>query len=132
MSSSASSPQDSSGRPQPAPPSESQSKQPPDPALLEKVLRETSDICSAGSPLDGADREALTEVARRHRGEPLTLEPVGVELVQAVLRSHFPTQPHASQLWQALTVQIALTLFDDPASHDRLQALWVGLGGGES
>ncbi|HUT09710.1 MAG TPA: hypothetical protein VMY42_04380 [Thermoguttaceae bacterium] len=64
--------------------------------------------------------------------KPLTLEPVGVELVEAVLRNHFPTQPHASQLWQAINVRIALTLLEDPVSRERLEALWIRLGGGKS
>ena len=132
MSASASGPQDSSRRPQPASAPQSPSEPAADPDLLERVLQETSELCSTGGPLEGAEREALEEVARRHHGEPLSLDPIGIELVQAVLQSHFPAQPHASQLWQALTVQIALTLFEDPASHDRLQSLWVGLGGSGS
>ena len=133
MSSSASGAEDSAGQPRPTPESgPSQSEQTRDPDLLERVLRETSGIFGADEAVDEADSEALAEVARRHGGEPLTFEPIAVELVQAVLRSHFPAQSHSSQLWHALTAQIALTLFDDPVSRDRLEALWVRLGGGKS
>ena len=106
------------------------SQQARDPDLLRQVLAETSEICGVDEPLDEADAAALHEVARRHRGEPLVLDPIGVELVQALLRSHFPTQPHASQLWQAIAVKIALTLLEDPTSKKRLEALWTALGGG--
>ncbi len=131
MSTSASGPQDSGDTREPtheAPPSRPAG----DPDLLERVLQETAEIYSIDEPLSAADQTAMREVAGRHRGEPLTLDPIGVELVQAVLQSHFPAQPHESQLWHAMTAQIALTLFDDPVSHERLQAMWIRLGGGES
>ncbi len=110
-------------------PRESRPKEARDPDLLGRVLAETSEICGVDEPLDEADAAALREVARRFHGQPLVLDPIGVELVQTLLRSHFPAQPHDSQLWQAIAAKIALTLMDDPTSRKRLEALWVGLGG---
>ena len=135
MSPSAPGPQDSSDPRQPAredgppPPIDGQID---DPALLERVLRETAAVCNVDEPLEEGDREALEEVAGRHRGERLTLEPVGVELVQAVLRRHFPALARSSGPWEGISRQIALSLLSDPPSRERMEAFWIGLGGGES
>jgi hypothetical protein len=102
-----------------------------DPGLLEKVLRETEELLEGDQALDGREKDDLRGVARRHRGEPLSLDPVTVELVQAVVGSRFRSRPDSVDFWRELVLHVAQSIFDDPASHDRLKALWSRLGEGE-
>lgn len=104
----------------------------PDPALLESVLRETLETPvgdSSDDPLADGDMEALKEVARRHRGRPFSLEPVAVDLVEAMLHQQFPVRPESVDKWRAIAAQVAQTLCDDPHSYDRLRNLWKHLSG---
>ena len=128
MSSSASGPQDSAGSPQRA------SKETPAPSdqlhgreLLDSVLRRTAEDGS-GATLDAADRDAFEEVARRYRGQPLTLEPVAVELVQAVLSVHFQGFSCPREALRQLSSEVAQTILDDPVAGPRLEAFWGRFG----
>lgn len=98
-----------------------------DPALLEQVLEHTASAVEQSETADPADVAALVEVARRHRGQPLTAEPIVAEMVAAVLggqmRSWFPLEED----WRAMIASIARTLDDDPPSRRRLENLWAGL-----
>ena len=126
MSSSASDPERSAGVPRPDAASEPSAER-ADPALLDKVLKQTLDAQSSGDPSANDRMRALVDVARRHRGKPLTLEPVAVELVEAVLAEEFP-QPHTPpKLRQAMSARIAQTLLDDPVSRERLAVFWARL-----
>lgn len=96
-------------------------------ALFEEVLSLTQ------SSLEPADLEAhpelaaFFEVARRYPGEPLALEPMGLELVEAALSSHFRDLEMDSREWKTMVATIAGSLFDDPAAHERLIAFWERL-----
>jgi hypothetical protein len=92
--------------------------------LMERVLQETLSATAQGQPLAESDMAALLEVARRHRGAALTLEPVAVDLVQALLRVRFATVAAADGLRLAAARRIAATLLEDPPSHDRLLVFW--------
>ena len=81
--------------------------EPADRELLDRVLEQTLARINEGVLFEAPDMNALKEVARRYRGQPLSLEPVAVELVQAALRP-----------------QVARMLIDDPTAHDRLQGFW--------
>lgn len=94
--------------------------------LLEQVLRQTLNG-AAPKALDPSDLEALRGVARRHRGEPLVLEPTTVELIHAVLCAHFPKPFASGASGKAMSAEIAQTLFEDPTSRRRLEALWKQL-----
>jgi hypothetical protein len=100
-----------------------------DPALLEKVLQETTAAYSAQEPLVGAEKESLRAVVRRHQGQPLSLHPMAVELVEAMLLSCFPDLPQRPELLAVMSARIAETLMDDPSAQQRLKSLWVQLGG---
>ena len=100
----------------------------PDSGLLEKVLRETEELLDDDQTLDRREKEALHEVVRRHRNESLSLNPVTFELVQAVVGSQFRLRPDSADFWREMAMCVAESIFDDPASHDRLQAIWVRLG----
>ena len=65
-------------------------------ALLGQVLRTTLD--------------ELLEVARRRRGEPFALDPVGIELVETVLRTPFRALLASEDQWHEMNGQIDRTL----------------------
>jgi hypothetical protein len=98
--------------------------------LLESVLRETLATERCDEPLEPRQREALRQIAQQHRGEPLTLEPVGVQLVDAILRSEVPVLAMAPETWRAMTAQIAATFFEDPGLRARIELLWNHLSEG--
>ena len=93
--------------------------------LLQEVLQKTA---SSMNPSDGepADPEVLREVARRHRDRPFELEPVLIELVHASLKSQNPLFGAADSDWH-LSRQLAESLFEDPAAHERMKLLWERL-----
>jgi hypothetical protein len=97
-------------------------------SLLESVLQQTLEDSEAGVPLEDADSQALSEVVRRHRGQPLTLEPIAVELVQAVLWTHYGRLASSPEFWRTVSAEVAQTLFDDPVASPRLERLWHRLG----
>jgi len=103
---------------------------PGDAGLWEKVLQQTAELFQSDQPLEAADREAIRAVARRHRGSPLGLDPVAIELVQAVIGTRFGQRPESAELWREMAACVAATILDDPVSQARLQALWVRLGDG--
>ena len=96
------------------------------------MLRQTLEHSDSGTPLDDADREALAQVAGHHCGEPLTLDPVTVELVEAVLNVHFQGLADAPEFWHHVSVQVAETLLGDPVMQRRLEELWRNLCRAES
>lgn len=116
-------PQRSSGEP----PSEERFSESPadeETSLLAEVLRQTEQGSRDRDTADRAVWGRLLAVAERHPGEPFVLEPVLVEMVDASLEPHFGADiaPGARRV---LCRRIAQTLFDDPASHERLEALWT-------
>jgi len=99
----------------------------PDREFLEKVLEETLLAADGSEKVTQADLEAVQGVARRFGGQPFKLEPVAVELVQAILSSYFRTPPNSPEPWQAMSVEIAQSLLEDPVLKERLEALWLRL-----
>jgi len=102
-----------------------------DPRLLQRVLEWAEATLRSEDPLEVADIEAIRQVARRHPHAPLALQPMVVELVQAVLQAQFHAHPDWFPVWQSASGEIARTLFDDPGSRERLEALWDRLLRGE-
>lgn len=97
-----------------------------DPALLESVLKQTLANFNSPGGLDRGEFDRLREVVRRNRGRPFDLDPVAVELVDALLRDQLPASLDRDAQ-KAMSAQIAQTLYEDPAAHDRFQALWLRL-----
>jgi hypothetical protein len=89
--------------------------------VLDRALR----LSSSSQDIDPAEAAALRAVGERHRGKELTVEPVACELVAAMLESFY--RRRAPELWRRLARPIAATLLDDPASQERLEALWRSL-----
>ena len=98
-----------------------------EPTLMERVLRETLAAAEQDAAFNPADVAALREVVRQHSGIPISLEPVAIDLVLALLTTHFRSTARPPEFWQALAKRIATTLWDDPPSQTRLQRLWSRL-----
>ena len=96
----------------------------PEPALLERVLQHTTEVWE-DDPLDGALRETLLEIFRRHRHHAEAFDAAVVEMVQAVLRAELPDAGGAPE---AVAVPVAQALLGDPAARGKLQLLWRKLG----
>lgn len=120
---------DSGGAPQ-RPHSPSQSDSPDHPgdaeaALLESVLEQTLGAQDPNELLEEVPPDVLANVVRTYRGQPLTLKPVAVELVHVVLQWRFDAVLTSEGVWKNISRRIAQTLMDDPAGHERLEALWA-------
>ena len=117
---------DSTGRtPSETPPSEVEKT--PESGLLEQVLQKTLSAAGEGGSLDEPQLAALVEVARRHQGRPLSIDPVIVDLVRAILHINFSRLPASDAVWQVMSRQIAATLWDDRRSQERLERFWARL-----
>jgi len=92
--------------------------------LLDLVLKQTllAEDAEARDRLESID--GLIAVARRRKDEPFSVDPIGIELVQTVLQTPFRALVASEEKWLAMTEQVARTLFDDPASYERLSNLW--------
>jgi hypothetical protein len=100
-----------------------------DSTILDRVLQQTQAVFQTDEPLGDAEMRAFRQVADRHRGRPLELEPVGVELVAAAIDGLCPSK-RDSEFWRNVAAQVARILIDDPTTFARLNALWIRLGGG--
>ncbi len=88
--------------------------------LLEQVLEEME---PDGREPEQPDLAALLQVVRKYRGQPLSLEPVLVELVEAMLMRQF-AQSAPNENWKAISRDVADKLNEDPRSQSRLHELW--------
>ena len=99
-------------------------EQPSDSGVLDQVLAQSSTPAfPVGEPLDIGDMEAMREVAQLFRGQPLTLDPITIELIHSSLRSRFGNKSSTAEL-HVMAKEIAMSLFDDPLSRERLETLW--------
>lgn len=120
----------SEGAPRPGRETESgNSSHRPSQISLEQVLEQTLARLGASEPLAEADVLALQGVADRRRGLTLQLDPVAVELVEALLGDHLRIWLKSPEAWRSMTTEIAQALLDHPASQARLQSLWSQLTG---
>ena len=95
--------------------------------VLEDVLKQTAALYSLEQDSNPADLEPLLEVARRLRGIEFQLEPVLVELVRATLRHQRQPAGQSEEQLAAVANRVARTLFENPETQARLNALWLRL-----
>ena len=106
----------------------SQSPSESDHAAFEEVLSET--LNQKSFQAIGADSlAALCQVAQRYPGSKLTLDPIAVELVDSILRIRINWQGRAASYWHEMSREIAVSLYESPASKERLVILWDALLG---
>jgi len=95
--------------------------------MLDQILSLTKGNAPPAGFIEREDVAALFGVARRLAGQPFVLEPVAIELIQAVVQVQFQKAGLADEQVRAMARQIATTLCDDPPSRARLEALWAAL-----
>ncbi|MHB0955503.1 MAG: hypothetical protein ACYC6N_29800 [Pirellulaceae bacterium] len=98
----------------------------PDAALLEQVLEETLSG-GAAARLDATSLQALGEVAKRFPGAALVVDPIAIELVKSLLKTHFVGWGVSDAFWQDVSQQIAMTLCEAPDTQAKLERLWSQL-----
>ena len=98
-----------------------------DPELLDRVLRSTLAMIQSDEAMEPQEMDALLGVARRHRGEALSAEPIAQELVDAMLRPKFGSISESDEFWRRMSAWIASTMMDDPPARQRLESLWERL-----
>jgi hypothetical protein len=92
--------------------------------LLEKVLQMSLTAEKQQDAIDEADLQGLAQIARRYPGQPLSLTPVTLEIVQFLLAPWVKSLAGSPERWRRLTLRIASSLFDDPVARGRLEMLW--------
>jgi len=95
--------------------------------LLDEVLRQTQAAFDSHETDDLSEMGPFLDVARRHAGSELTLEPVLVDLVQAALAETIGQVAIPSDQHDRIPLRVATTLFEDPICHPRLVAFWSRL-----
>jgi hypothetical protein len=94
-----------------------------DPSLLERVLEKTLDVGESTEALDGTLRAAvLSYFAQNGRGAEFS-ESLLADLVRIVL-SHEMAVVVAQPCGQAISEQVARSIWDDPSARGRISALW--------
>ena len=98
--------------------------------LLNSILQRTMALFEGDGEWTAEECSEFEAVVRRYQGEPLQLDPVARELVEAVLRVEFRERPGWTALWPDVSAQIAQALWEDPVSRGRLETLWGRLARG--
>jgi hypothetical protein len=104
---------------------ESSAELPPD--ILADIVAETNAKFAEAQPTDPALKGALLAVAREHAGQPMTLEPAGVALLAAVLKTEFPIFSNRPALLAKVSHKVAESLLADLTARRRLEHLWATL-----
>lgn len=92
---------------------------------IREALRLALLCTEADERISAPELAAMREAARAHRGAPFTLDPCGIDVVRIILEARLGRWAQGGG--DALVRQVAETLFDDPAFHERLQSLWTRL-----
>jgi hypothetical protein len=120
------------GDSRPAPQSETPAQEPAsEPAVGSRMLDQILALTAGGPPKTGFvepdDLRAMRDVAKTLAGQPFSREPVVSELINAILQVQFQKAQIPSTTVRAMAQYIATTLYDDPPSRQRLEALWASL-----
>jgi hypothetical protein len=98
------------------------------PEFLQEVMSQTLAGISSTRELSPKVYAGLLDVARRYPGEPLSLDPIAIELVAACLQTQFPALVRRDALSRRMYAWVASSLLEDPAARQRLAELWARLG----
>jgi len=98
---------------------------PPD--VLSEIVAQTASNLASAQKIDPTLHAAIVEVARRFAGQPMTVEPAGTALLEAVLRIEFPTLAERPPLLTHTARTVATSLLADPAARLRVEHLWATL-----
>ena len=95
--------------------------------VLREIVRQTAESLAAPEQVDPELRAAMLEVARRYAGEPMTVDPAGAALLEAVLRRQLPALAERPPLLARTARVVAMSLLADPAARLRVEHLWATL-----
>ena len=101
-----------------------------DESLFDAVMQQTAAALDEQTLTRTVDLPRLREVACRHASDSLTLDPIVIELIEAVLETHLPPSLQSSGIKSKIARAVAQSLFDNPVSRGRLERLWSQLLGG--
>lgn len=96
-------------------------------SLLDSIMQQTAAAFDDRTLAQTIDLPRLREVASRHASDSLTLDPVMIELIEAVLETHLPPSLQSSGFKTKVARAVAQPLFDNPVSRGRLELLWSQL-----
>jgi hypothetical protein len=97
------------------------------PDILGQVVAETASSLAGAKEANPVLQSALEEVARRLAGQPMTLDPAGTALLEAVIRVQFPLLAERPALLAKTARTVAATLLADPAARLRVEHVWARL-----
>ncbi len=95
--------------------------------LMDAVLHQTVAALDERSLASMVDLPKLREIARRHPSDTLTLDPILVELIAAILETHLSSACRSEAMRTRVAREIARPLFENPVSRGRLELLWSQL-----
>jgi hypothetical protein len=90
-------------------------------------VAETASSLAGAKEANPVLQSALEEVARRLAGQPMTLDPAGTALLEAVIRVQFPLLAERPALLAKTARTVAATLLADPAARLRVEHVWARL-----
>jgi len=91
---------------------------------LEDAVRTTLVNTEADGPVSPEEIAALQGVAKRHGHGPLTLDPIAIELVEAMIQVNYGHLQRPREVWQETATRVAKLLCDAPEARARLENLW--------
>ena len=94
---------------------------------LRQIVDETAASLARAEEADPALKTAMLEVARRFVGQPITVDPVGAALLEAVLKVQFPVLAARPALLAQTARSVAATLLNDPSARLRVEHVWATL-----
>lgn len=110
---------------EPSPPPPGSDELAPD--ILRQVVAQTAASLTQAAEADPALEAAMIAVARRFAGQAITADPIGTELLEAVLRVQFAFLAERPTLLTKTARIVATSLLADPAARLRVEHLWARL-----
>lgn len=96
-------------------------------SLLDAIVQQTAAALDDQALAQTCDLPRLRDIAQRHAGDVLTLDPVLIELIEALLETHVPFLARSVTLRSKVARSVSQTLFDNPVCRGRLELLWSQL-----
>lgn len=96
-------------------------------SLLDAIVQQTAAAFDDQSLAQTRDLPRLRDIAQRHAGDVLTLDPILIELIETLLESHLPLLARSATLRSKVARSVSQTLFDNPVCRGRLELLWSQL-----
>ena len=98
-----------------------------EPGLLDAIVQQTASALDEQTLAQTRDLPRLREIARRHGGDTLTLDPILFELIEALLATNLPPLARSATLRSKVARLVSQSLFDNPVCRGRLELLWSQL-----